>query len=222
MHRWFVLKHQALPQRQNQVAKSIVAVGKGLPRQNKINLLACRWCMNNWKQKALKDIMVIEKAVDTTSAPADTPGHQTHMNCWINSKIADLRLLQWLLRYPFQRAEDLALAAGINSATAYRHLNVLHNLGLIERVAPAALGASTCRLYHLSNLGLHVLAAHAAGDPTELARTWRTDERGLLRLLPRLSSLVTLQECINGLVAHAPEALAHQGRRSEVQVALGA
>ena len=33
VHRWFVLKHQALPQRQNQAAKSIVAVGKGLPRR---------------------------------------------------------------------------------------------------------------------------------------------------------------------------------------------
>ena len=129
----------------------------------------------------------------------------------------DIRLLQWLLRYPFQRAEDLALSAGSSSATAYRHLNVLHNRGLIERVAPAALGASTCWLYHLSNLGLQVLAVHEQADPADLACAWRTDERDLLRLLPRLSSLVTLQECLNGLVVHAPEALAHQGRRLEVR-----
>ena len=129
----------------------------------------------------------------------------------------DIRLLQWLLRYPFQRAEDLALATGSSSATVYRHLNVLHNSGLIERVMPAALGTAKCWLYHLSNLGLQVLAVHEQADPADLARTWRTDERGLLRLLPRLSSLVTLQECINGLVVHAPEALAHQGRRSEVR-----
>lgn len=129
----------------------------------------------------------------------------------------DIQLLQWLLRYPFQRAEDLALVGGISIATSYRHLNVMHNRGLIERVAPAALGASTCWLYHLSNLGLQVLAVLEQTDPADLARSWRTDERGLLRLLPRLSSLVTLQECINGLVAHAPEALAHQGRRSEVR-----
>ena len=129
----------------------------------------------------------------------------------------DIRLLQWLLRYPFQRAEDLALATGSSSATTYRHLNVLHDKGLIERVMPAALGTGKCWLYHLSNLGLQVLAIHEQADPADLARTWRMDERGLLRLLPRLASLITLQECINGLVVHAPEALAHQGRRSEVR-----
>jgi predicted transcriptional regulator len=82
---------------------------------------------------------------------------------------------------------------------------------------PPALGRATCWLYHLSNLGLHVLAVHELADSADLARAWRTDERGLLRLLPRLSSLVTLQECIYGLVAHAPEALSHLGRRSEVR-----
>jgi predicted transcriptional regulator len=129
----------------------------------------------------------------------------------------DMRLLQWLLRYPFQRAEDLALATGSSVATAYRHLNVLYNSSLVERVIPAALGTGKCWLYHLNNLGLQVLAVHEQAGATDLARMWRTDERGLLRLLPRLSSLVLLQECINGLVAHAPEALAHQGRRSEVR-----
>jgi predicted transcriptional regulator len=129
----------------------------------------------------------------------------------------DIRLLQWLLRYPFQRAEDLALAEGISSATAYRHLVVLFNSGLVERVMPAALGTGKCWLYHLSDLGLQALAVHEQADATDLARAWRADERCLLRLLPRLSSLVTLQECLNGLVAHAPEALAHQGRRSEVR-----
>jgi predicted transcriptional regulator len=129
----------------------------------------------------------------------------------------DMRLLQWLLRYPFQRAEDLALATVSSRATVYRHLNVLHNNGLVEHVMPPALSTATCWLYHLSNLGLQVLAAHEQVDPTEMARTWRTDEHSLLRLLPRLASLITLQECINGLVVHAPEALAHLGRRSEVR-----
>ncbi len=129
----------------------------------------------------------------------------------------DIRLLQWLLRYPFQRAEDLALAEGSTSATAHRHLIVLYNSGLVERVMPAALGTGKCWLYHLSDLGLQALAVHEQADAADLARMWRADERGLLRLLRRLSSLVTLQECLNGLVAHAPEALAHQGRRSEVR-----
>jgi len=128
-----------------------------------------------------------------------------------------MRLLQWLLRYPFQRAEDLALATGSSVATAYRHLTVLYNSSLVEGVIPAALGTGKCWLYHLSDLGLHVLAIHEQADVEVLARAQEADERGLLRMLPRLSSLVTLQECINGLVAHAPEALAHQGRRSEVR-----
>jgi predicted transcriptional regulator len=173
--------------------------------------------MNNWKQKAWRNDMANEKGVDThkrTRRRARPPDPQELLG---QLEEVDRWLLQWLLRYPFQRAEDLALASGISSATAYRHLNLLHNLGLIEQVAPAALGASTCQLYHLSNLGLHVLAAHVRVNPIELARAWRTDERGVLRLLPRLSSLVTLQECLNGLVAHAPEALAYDGHRPEVR-----
>ncbi len=129
----------------------------------------------------------------------------------------DLRLLQWLLRYPFQRAEDLAIAMGKSLATVYRRISVQETLSLVESVMPGALGASTCRVYHLSNLGLHVLAAHEEQDPTILAQQWGSDERALLRLLPRLPMLVMLQDCINGLVVHAPEALAHRGRRSEVR-----
>lgn len=129
----------------------------------------------------------------------------------------DLQLLHWLLRYPFQRAEDLAIAGGISVATAYRHLMMQQNLGFIESVMPGTLGARTCWLYHLSNLGLHVLAAQEQTDPASLAQAWRTDERGLLRLLPRLARLVTVQDCVNGLVTNAPEALAYLGRRSEVR-----
>jgi hypothetical protein len=77
------------------------------------------------------------------------------------------------------------------------------------------LGTGTCSLYHLSNLGLHVLAAYEQEDTEALARFWHTHERGLLRLLPRLASLVTLHNCINALVAHAPEALAERGRQPE-------
>lgn len=129
----------------------------------------------------------------------------------------DLRLLQWLLRYPFQRAEDLALATGGSIATVYRHLNVLHDNSLVERVMPPALSTLKCWLYHLSNSGLHVLAAREMTDPVELARSWNHVERGLLRLLPRLVSLITIQDCLNGLVAFAPEVLTYGGRRSEVR-----
>jgi len=128
----------------------------------------------------------------------------------------EVRKLQWLLRYPFQRAEDLALAVGTSLATAYRHIALQQQVGLIERVLPAALGTKACALYHLSNLGLHVLAAHEGKDPANLAQWHRSDERGLLSLLPQLARLVTLQDCINGLVLHAPEFLAHLGHRPGV------
>ncbi len=125
----------------------------------------------------------------------------------------DVQLLRALLRYPFSRAEDVAIARDSSVATVYRHLALLHSLGLVERVIPGVLGRATGSLYHLSNLGLHVLAVYEQADPEMLARSWQTHERGLLRLLPRLAHLVTLQNCINGLVAHAPEALARQGRK---------
>src|SRR6266700_8285491 len=125
----------------------------------------------------------------------------------------DVQLLRALLRYPFSRAEDVAIARDSSVATVYRHLALLHSLGLVERVIPGVLGRATGSLYHLSNLGLHVLAVYEQADPEMLARSWQTHERGLLRLLPRLAHLVTLQDCINGLVAHAPKALARQGRK---------
>jgi len=123
----------------------------------------------------------------------------------------DVQLLQACLRYPFLRAEDMAVARHLHVATVYRHLGQLYALGLVERMTPGVLGTGTCALYHLSNLGLHVLAAYEQEDVETLARFWHTDERGLLRLLPRLASLVTLHTCIDALVVHAPEALAERG-----------
>ena len=73
--------------------------------------------------------MASEKAVDThktTRRRARPPDPQELLD---QLEDVDIRLLQWLLRYPFQRAEDLALATGSSSATVYRHLNMLHNSG---------------------------------------------------------------------------------------------
>jgi len=47
----------------------------------------------------------------------------------------------------------------------------------------------------------------------ELARGFQADEAGLLRLLPRLPTLLVLQEVVNGLVDYAAEAMTIQGRR---------
>jgi DNA-binding MarR family transcriptional regulator len=125
------------------------------------------------------------------------------------------KLLQWLLRYPFQRAEDWALALGVTTSTATRQINQCEQLGLVESVSPA-LGADSCRLFYLSASGLLAVAALEGAEAAVLAATYGADERGLLRLLPRLHALVYLQNVVNALVARAPIALAGGGTRKEL------
>ncbi len=126
----------------------------------------------------------------------------------------DWGLLHWLLRYPLQRADDLVVgvARWASRATVYRHVQELEARGLLESVLPKTPGAGK-RLYHLSNFGLHLVARHLNRPARELARRWQADEAGLLRLLPRLPTLLVLQEVVNGLVTHAAEAMTTQGRR---------
>jgi len=126
----------------------------------------------------------------------------------------DLRLLHWLLRYPFQRADDLVIgvARWASRPTVYRHASALQHKGLIESVLPATPGAGK-HLYFLSNLGLHILAARVHVSPKELAREWQADEPGLLRLLPRLPTLLVIQDFVNGIVCQASHTMARQGRR---------
>ena len=126
----------------------------------------------------------------------------------------DWRLLHWLLRYPLQRVDDLVVgvARWASRATVYRHLQELEEKGLIESVLPKTPGTGK-RLSYLSNAGLHLLARHLERPTRELARLWQADEAGLLRLLPRLSTLLLLQDVVNGLVTHAAEAMTIKGRR---------
>src|SRR6266849_1872111 len=134
----------------------------------------------------------------------------------IGASLADIdwRLLHWLLRYPLQRADDLVVgvARWTSRATVYRHVQALEARGLLESVLPKTPGTGK-RLYHLSNPGLHVLARHLDTPARELARRWQADEAGLLCLLPRLPTLLLLQEVVNGLVRHTAEAMTTQGRR---------
>ncbi len=126
----------------------------------------------------------------------------------------DWRILHWLLRYPLQRTDDLVVgvARWASRATAYRHLREWEAEGLVESVMPRTPGTGK-RLYHLSNTGLHVLARHLNTPARELAHTWKADEAGLLLLLPRMPTLLVLQEVVNGLVTHAAEAMTSRGRR---------
>ena len=127
------------------------------------------------------------------------------------------RLLHWLLRYPLQRADDLVVgvARWASRATVYRHLHLLETRGLIESVLPKTPGDGKY-LYHLSNLGLHVLATFLGRSAQELAQRWHADEAGLLRRLSRLPTQLLLQEVVNGLVTGAAEAMTSRGRRPQL------
>src|SRR3989442_828384 len=85
----------------------------------------------------------------------------------------DWRLLHWLLRYPLQRADDLivGVARWASRATVYRHLQALEARGLVESVLPKTPGTGK-RLYHLSNIGLYLLARHMNKPARKLAQTW--------------------------------------------------
>jgi hypothetical protein len=86
---------------------------------------------------------------------------------------------------------------------------------LLESVLPKTPGTGK-RLYHLSNTGLHLLARYMNRPARELARRWQADEEGLLRLLPRIPTLLVLQEVVNGLVDHAADAITTQGRQPQL------
>src|SRR6266699_1866966 len=76
-----------------------------------------------------------------------------------------------LLCYPFLRAEDLLVyVKEIRSRSAsYRVLTSLGEAKLIERVIP---GNQDTSCYHLSNLGLHVVAACLKRSPVSLAEQY--------------------------------------------------
>jgi DNA-binding MarR family transcriptional regulator len=117
-------------------------------------------------------------------------------------------LITWLLHHPLQRDSDLALAFQAHPTTIYRHLTRLVEEGLVEYLSPSG-ETNRQRLYYLTQTGLLAAAQQQAASPTALARMWSADEAGLLRLLPRLTILITIQNVINGLVAHAPGILAY-------------
>src|SRR5713101_5046512 len=94
----------------------------------------------------------------------------------IDASLADVdwRLLHWLLRYPLQRTDDLivGVARWASRATVYRHVQALEASRLVESVVPKTPGTGK-RLYHVSNLGLHVLARHLERPARDLAHEWQ-------------------------------------------------
>jgi hypothetical protein len=121
------------------------------------------------------------------------------------------KLLLWLLRYPFQRSEDLSLALSRSGSTIYRHLAQFEAGGLVEYITPPLASGNPTHCYYLTHKGLLAAAGQEQAEPAALAHRWQADERGLLRLLPRIHQILNLQNVVNSLVAHAPSALASRG-----------
>ena len=153
---------------------------------------------------------------ETTIAPRKARRLTTQALTEASISLSELnwRLLHWLLRYPLQRVDDLVVgvARWASRATVYRHMQRLEEEGLVESVLPKTPGLGK-RLYHLSNPGLHVLAQHLGIPARDLAQRFQADEAGLLRLLPRLPTLLLLQDAVNGLIMHAADAITNEGRR---------
>jgi hypothetical protein len=131
------------------------------------------------------------------------------------------RILQWLRHYPFQRLEDLvvALSTWSGRTTIYTHLKELEHEQFVETLRGPICSGKV--LYHLAPTGLIWYLLNIQADtPTpgaEALREARAIERTtLLRLLPRIPVLFTLQTVINGLVSGAATALTQQGYRAHL------
>ncbi len=122
-----------------------------------------------------------------------------------------LAVLSWLVR-PLQRTEDIAVALRVHPVTVFRHLQRLEHDGLVESIAPGTI-ANSGRLYYLTQAGLLRVARQRGTSPQVLAETWGADEAAILRLLPRLSTLIVVQNVINSIVTEAPARLSYPGGR---------
>ncbi|MBO0791827.1 MAG: hypothetical protein J2P36_12895, partial [Ktedonobacteraceae bacterium] len=76
-----------------------------------------------------------------------------------------------------------------------------------ERSEIECIVAGLACLYHLISTGTERIATNLEVRPDHLAAMWQADEVGLLKLIPRVPTLLLLQDLINRLVAHAPRAL---------------
>jgi DNA-binding MarR family transcriptional regulator len=115
------------------------------------------------------------------------------------------------------RVADLVFLCNKRSrASLYRSLAHLQQRGWVEAVTPVSLGQQSCACYYLSNQGLHLIAGKLKVDPAQVAGRYGADERGLLRLLPRLRPLMLLQTFLWDLCLSAPDHLTYQGQRSAI------
>ncbi len=124
----------------------------------------------------------------------------------------DQDLMQWLLRLPCLRLDDLVplLAAHASRTTIARHVRSLEMAGLVASVEVGAAmpysHAGQCLAYYLTNNGIVYLATRNRVDPFDLARAWGSDETSLLRLLARMPEVLRVQRFVTSLMSGAPAA----------------
>lgn len=108
----------------------------------------------------------------------------------------EARLLVLLAQMPLVWTDALCPLARLGSrATTYRCLGNLRARGLVDRLHPRRLGGAASKLYHLTDLGVAVVASTRGLDLAHLATMHRLRGQDLaarLRALPHLTALYEL------------------------------
>jgi hypothetical protein len=123
------------------------------------------------------------------------------------------RVLFRLLKHPYQCLNNLSFVLHAGSSAVYRQLLILTKNALVESLPSTNVTSSRPEtLYYLTTAGIERVADLIGGaDTAKLARMWQANEAELLHLLPRLASILPLQEAILRLIADAPRQLAYPG-----------
>jgi predicted ArsR family transcriptional regulator len=148
-------------------------------------------------------------------AATATEAGTTH--CGTTNGVLDARILRWLLHYSLQRIEDIALGIHATEQTVRRHLQMLQESNLVESILFSYSSQVRHAWYHLTDAGIANAAAMENLCGTEAAQRWRTSERHLLHLLPRLPTLLAVQNVINTAILEAPEMLAYHGNPAAIR-----
>jgi hypothetical protein len=113
-----------------------------------------------------------------------------------------IRLLWWLLRFPWQRAEDLAVALGCSRSSIHRLVALATAAGAIER-----LRSERWDWYVASPRGVILVARMLQCDPGALAAQHGYTRAQLLRCLPRLADWSLCQQLLQDVLRRVPAQL---------------
>lgn len=118
---------------------------------------------------------------------------------------ADRRTLLVLAHLPLLPAPALQRLAGLGDwGGVYRSLRRLDDAGLVAAIRPPLRPGHTPRLWHLTDLGLAVVARDHGVDVGHLARRNRLRRADLLAQLPGLPQLLAVYDLLAALAAARP------------------